>query len=320
MKNLFILVLMSIITMEVSAESLFNINDHTLLLGGSFGLLNGQSEEIVYRDEKTDDKLSQLLWDIKPLVYSGIDIRYSWRKPENRWGLFADALLKFGFSGETGAMEDRDWLVLDYPKFLTHYSVHNNKTENALLVDASMGVLIPMFEVFLLKPYISYSFMHFSWTANSGSFLYPPSDKENVIEHAYLIQPIDVGTYEQTWHILAPAVAFYGEFNRYFNIELSLKLSPFVWCSDEDNHIGRNLIITKDTNNGFFFEPGFVFSFVPGDGFFTVSLDFAYRSIRGARGDGKYDYQDESSLITKNMNGTGYSAFNIGIVARIGIL
>jgi outer membrane protease len=303
---------MAIVTMGLSAQSLITINDHNLLLGVSIGLLNGQGEEIVYRGENSDDKLSELLWDMKPLVYAGVDINYNWRKPKNSWTFFSDVLMKFGFSGETGVMEDRDWASLYYPNFLTHYSVHDNKTENAFLVDINIGASFNIFEQFILKTYMTYSFMKFSWTASGGSFLYPASDGD----HGYLVQPIDVGTYRQIWHIFSPAIALYGEFNRYFNMEISFKVSPLIWFSDKDNHIGRNLIVTKDIKGGFFIEPGLVFSFVPKD-FFTISFVFSYRNIHGTRGNGKYDYQGQPSIITKNINGAGYSAFDIGIVTKL---
>ncbi|MDR0589218.1 MAG: omptin family outer membrane protease [Spirochaetaceae bacterium] len=312
MKKIFLFGLFLIMTLEISAQELSaGINNHTLFLGGSIGLLNGVSEEIVYRDRNTKNKLSQLLWDLKPLVYVGIDINYAWRKPENTWGVFADTSFKVGIPGETGVMEDRDWMNSRYPEFLTHYSVHENKTKNALFFDLSAGISFQIFNRFLLKTYLAYDFMHFSWSAGGGSLLYPDSDGG----HGYL-RPITVITYQQTWNIVSPGIAFYGEFNRYFNAEVAFKISPLIWTRDKDNHVLRDLVITDTLDIGLFVEPSLLFSFTPRD-FFILSFSASYRNISHIRGDGVYRFNNTNSEVhAKNMLGAGYSAFDLGLTAK----
>jgi outer membrane protease len=317
MKKIYLLMFVFIVLdISISAQSI-STNGHSLSLGTSIGLLVGESEEIVYRDTNSDDKLSQLLWDMRPLVYAGVDAYYNWQKPENSWGIFSDALFKFGFSGETGIMEDRDWMDARYADWLTHYSVSDNKTEDAIVIDVNAGVSFKIFEYFLLKPFLSYSYMNFSWTAAGGSFLYPSSDGD----HAYLLVARDVGTYKQTWNMISFGLSFYGAFNRHFDIDVSLKLSPsLIWCTAEDNHILRNLEITEELNGGFFIEPNLVFSFTPND-IFKLSFSVAYRNISGLRGDSVY--KNNGQIITnmpENIGGAGYSAFNIGIIGRFRIL
>jgi outer membrane protease len=298
-----------------------SINGHNLFLGASTGLLAGVGEEIVYRDTGSGDKLSQLLWEMKPLFYAGLDMNYNWLRPENRWGIFADALFKFGFPGKTGVMEDRDWIALYYPGFLTHYSVHDNETGSAVLIDADIGISFKIFEKYLLKTYAAYNFMHFSWTANGGSVLHPSWDIDGDGQpdggHGYLTS-IDVVTYEQVWHIISPGIAFYGEFNRYFDIEVSVKFSPLIWFSAVDYHILRNLIVTENLDGGFFIEPGLLFSFKPND-FLTLTTAVAYRNIGGTRGDGEYNYQGQPTIPANDMRGAGYSGFDVGITAKFNI-
>jgi outer membrane protease len=281
-----------------------------LSLGVSTGVLFGRSEEIVYRDSKTSNKLSQLLWELKPLAYVGVDLRYDWLRPEKSWGIFTGLSFKMGFPGETGVMEDRDWTEV-YSDWLTYYSVHDNTTEKALLGDVGAGVFFKIFGQFLLKTYVSYDFMHFSWEGSGGSLLYPPSQGG----HRYYTQPVDVIAYEQTWHIVSPGIAFYGEFNRYFTGEIALKVSPFIWCITRDNHIERKLIITETLDLGLFVEPQVRFSFIPKD-FLTLSLAVSYRNISFVRGDGVYKETGKSTVTTKNMAGAGYSVFDTGIVAK----
>jgi outer membrane protease len=280
------------------------------------GLLTGTGEEIVYRDKTTTDKASQLLWDFNALLYAGLDARYTWQIADS-WGIFAGASGKFGFPATAGVMEDRDWIA-QYPDWLTHYSVHDNKTEEALLFDANVGVSFSIREIFQIKPSVAYRFMRFSWTAKGGSILYPyDSDGDGTKDgdHIYFTSPIDVGTYEQTWHIVSPMIGFSGQFNQYFDIELSLALSPLLWFFGEDHHILRDLVITEDLTDGFFIEGGLCLSFKPTQ---RVSLSFqvAYRNISGPRGDGKYDYESEPDLVAKGLSGAGYSAWDVGITAK----
>jgi outer membrane protease len=294
---------------------------HKLSWGFSLGFLSGEGEEIVYWDENTKDKLSQLLWEFNALPYAGLNIDYAWQKPGTEWGVFAEAAFKYGFSAKTGVMEDRDWIVQDYPAFLTHYSVHDNTTNKALLFDGSFGVAFRLFQKYWIKPAVAYHFMNFSWTATGGSILYPPTDTNgdgkpdpNGLEHVYL-SPINVGKYSQTWHIISPAIAFYGEFNRYFSLEISFKLSPLVWFSGKDDHLLRDLVITEELTGGVFTEPALLFSFKP-DKTLTLSVAVSRRGIAGTRGDAEYDEDGSAAFTIKNRGGSGYSAWDAGLVAK----
>jgi outer membrane protease len=290
-------------------------------LGVSLGLLHGQGEEIVYWDEGSDRKLSQLLWDIKPLGYAGVEVGIDWQKPGSRWGFFTDAMFKFGFPGASGVMEDRDWRGVNYPDWLTDYSVHDNRTRRAMLIDAAIGASFRLSELFLLKASLAYNFMTFSWTASGGSFLYPGT-KEAPNNH-FPIEKLgvsEVGNYSQTWHIISPALAFCGKFNRYFDAELSFAVSPLIFSTAVDNHLLRTppLDIFFDMFGWLFIEPKLVFSYTPKD-YFSLSLSVSYRNIIGTRGDGKYVWQDGSTIEENNAVGAGYHAFDVGLIAKFNV-
>jgi outer membrane protease len=325
LKQLFLVVLLTAALTLGAQERTFNLNGHSLSLGAGIGVLYGQSEEIVYPNGTSRDYLSQLLWDMKPLLYAGVDAEYRWQKPGNTWGIFADTTFKFGFPGITGVMEDRDWIVRDYPDWLTHYSVHDNKTEQAMLADADIGVSFQI-RSFLVKTYLSYNMMYFTWNGQGGSFLYPAedSDKDGNLDqqqHRYYLEPISVITYKQTWHVVSPGVSFYGEFNRYFTGEIGLKISPLIWCIAVDNHILRDLLITDRLNIGLFIEPSLSFSFTPTSRF-SLSLSAQYRNISFLRGDstsvGDEVYKDYKtrSHTYENAGGAGYSMFDVGLAAK----
>jgi outer membrane protease len=343
MRKTFFLVLsallLPVLSAQESAVPVRTAGDHPLSLGVSAGVLFGRSEEIVYRDAKTRDKLSQLLWEMKPLVYIGADAEYRWFRPNRRWGLFTDLSFKYGVPAESGVMEDRDWTgaltegnkTTALPDWLTHYSVHNNKTENAILLDAGFGLLFQIFDQFLLKTSISYDLMYFSWTASGGSLLYPADDGDHIpvipaLIPSYIpsLTPI---TYQQTWHIVSPGITFSGAFNRYFTGEIGLKASPFIWCITRDDHSWRDLLITANLDLGLFIEPELLFSFTPRD-FFTLSLAVSYRYIGFVRGDSLYRlykgdkvYKEtgKPTMTVKNTGGAGYSVLNAGIVATFSL-
>jgi outer membrane protease len=44
---------------------------YRISLAATIGALIGQAEEIVYKYAGKDDKMSQLLWDLKPMIYAG---------------------------------------------------------------------------------------------------------------------------------------------------------------------------------------------------------------------------------------------------------
>jgi outer membrane protease len=301
----------------------------SLSLAPFIGLLNGYSEEIVYYEKGSDGKVSQLLWNMKPLVYGGININFDWLKPGNRWGLFADGSFKFGFPMKTGIMEDRDWSGTNssgvwLSDVLTHYSVHDNRTDNAMLINANVGLSFKLFEKYLLRTFIAYDYMAFSWTAKGGSFLYPAEDVDNNgnldQRHFYLIDSeMDVGTYKQTWYIVSPGVSFYGKFNRFFDIDISLKLSPLIWCNTVDEHLLRNLTIKEAMDFGFFVEPKLVFSFTPKD-FFALSLSVSYTHINRIRGDAEYRQQGQQNKTYQDIGGAGYRVFDVGLIARFRVL
>lgn len=223
------------------------------------------------------------------------------------------AAVKFGFPADSGVVEDRDWMEPDYADFLTHYSVHDNATNKAFMADVNMGIAFNILNKFQIKPYLGYSFMTFSWTASGGSFLYPGVHGD----HSFLLTPMDVGTYTQSWNIISTGVSFYGAFNDYFDIEIGFAISPFIWCKTEDHHISRELIIKGTLNGGFYFDPGLVFSFKQKN-LLTLSLSVSYRFIADTRGDGEYNYPGQV-FTAKNMAGAGYRAMNFGIFGKYSI-
>ena len=282
---------------------------HSLSVAASFGFLYGEGEEIAYRNNLTDNKLSQLLWKFEPVFYIGAKLNYGWQFPSGKTGFFIDASLKYGIPNKLGLMEDRDWIIYAYPDFLTHYSVHDIKTESAILVDAHIGMAFSVTENIIIKPFIFYGFMHFKWTAKGGSFLYPDDDGG----HFYLIDKIDAGNYKQTWNIIGIGASVHYTFNELFDIEPFIKMSPFIWNNALDNHLLLDDIYTDTMFGGFYIEYGFNF-IIKITNRFTTTVYVGGRNINGTRGDTVKKEKGKQPVKYPNMAGAGYNTLNIGII------
>ena len=296
----------------------------------SIGTFLGQAEEIVYPSSKYKAKLlSQLLWDIIPVFYYGLSLDFSRTQPLEKWGFFATLSLRNGIPGKSGRMEDRDWASVQNDA-LTHYSAHDNVTNELFIFDAAAGLSFP-FEQFLLKPYITMSYMRFSFTGQHGYGTYARSPGNNDIYLPMDDNPVYVSfadwekviNYSQNWITVAPGIALGYYFYRFY-AELFFNISPLVSCADVDEHLYTQQVPPVNTTQykdymrgGIFLEPGFHFSFIAGRRL-EFSQDFSWRYLSGARG----ATWTGSPIGTKNLKqegeaGAGLSLFNIGLCMKI---
>ena len=312
-KTVLLIIIGAMLIGAISAEETAARNHFSF--GAVGGILYGQAEEIVYLNSSSSNYMSQLLWDMKPLVFMGAALEYVRQKPLVNFDFFIDASIKWGIPGlNAGIMEDRDWLGTN-PAWLTHYSTHDNRTTDAMLVEANMGVIFTITENIMLKTALSYRFMSFAWTASGGSVLYPATEDNPSTSHGYLQPDLDVISYQQEWHIVAPMISLYGQFNRFFNTEIAIKASPAIFFAGEDDHILRSLIFTSSYSNGLFIEPSLIFSWMLSD-YFSLSLSAAYRHISGSRGDVRTTKNGIDLGMTRNTEGAGYAVFDVGLSAR----
>jgi outer membrane protease len=258
------------------------------------GFLYGYGEEIVYKSPGNDTFLSQLLWDIKPLWYTGGLLDFSRINPMEKMGFFTVLSLKFGFPGNTGIMEDRDW---EAPAdALSHYSRSDAYTNGALLLDYVLGLSLPLKQFALLKLYWGGSWMSFHWTSRDGYTQYA-----SFSNNAYL--PLDDSTpkrplygtsinYSQNWLISYPGAALCIPLPRGFRAALSFQISPLIYCVAWDDHLLRDIEFRDYITGGLYMEPRGDAAFSFGNRF-ELSLYVAYRFIKGAHGE---TYSRETGL------------------------
>jgi outer membrane protease len=154
---------------EESEKKLFSFSVETTL-----GFFYGQSEEIVYKD--TDGAyLSELLWDMKPLLYYGAALSVKVQIPSWPVSLYAMPSVKIGVAGRSGSVEDRDWMDTTHD-YLTHYSKHDSYTYDSWFFDGDLGVSIPLRPGKTFNPALSlfgrFSYMEMKWISRDGYIQY----------------------------------------------------------------------------------------------------------------------------------------------------
>ncbi|MFP3043016.1 omptin family outer membrane protease [Treponema primitia] len=300
------------------------------------GVLLGQSEEIVYKNSNTDNKLSQLLWDLKPLVYIGTALSFSRANPLAGLGAVTDLSVKFGLPLLSGTMEDRDWQDSN-PDLLTNFSSHDAYIQGAMLLDFSGGIAIPIVSRVVIKVLASFSYMRFSWIARDGYAQYNESGWNSSLPKTY-----SQGTgisYDQEWLILSPGLGLFWPFYRSLNLDFRFFISPLIFANDLDNHFFRDpnafgdgdifrakkseryLQFTDHTRDGIYLEPSLNLTFSPNP-YLSLLFHGSWRYISGVRGD-TYTLKTGPNTTTPfkdpNSAGVGYSAFDLGLFLKIAL-
>jgi outer membrane protease len=281
------------------------------------GIFYGQSEEIVYRNSQDRNYLSQLLWDMKPLVYVGAGASFSRNRFRDALGLYMDLSFKAGIPTRTGRMEDRDWKV---PSTLTNYSVHDNYTTRAFLMDFAMGVSLPLrfrdrIFAFLEAGGVA-SYSYFDWTAQDGYYQY---DETNGWDSSVPKIPVygDQIAYYQHWLTLSPSVAVVIPIWSRWLVEVSLKAAPgSIWVWSLDEHIGRQIEFQDRPVGGFLVEPGLEVSY-SFNAYLSLGIYASYRYIRDSRGNSRSrGATGVYSPWTSNTAGAGFHALDSGLTLK----
>jgi outer membrane protease len=282
-----------------------------------FGIKYGVSEEIVYRTSKSDSFLSSLIWEIKPLWYIGGAIDFRLREPMSRWGYFINAAVQAGLPYKTGYMTDRDWMAEN--NALSHFSKHDNFTEEAWFFDITAGFSLPIRNRIRLEFFAAISFMRFRWDARYGYAQYGSHIDENLYDPWYPSIPKTyfsgiVISYEQNWWIFSPGISAHIPFLRYFEVGFYFQITPLIYCYDFDQHYLRDLIFNENMWGGLMVEPGGKFVFSPYN-WLDLSLYVSYRFIGGGpRGATVVtDTVKNTSTKYRNTGGAAYAVLDAGL-------
>jgi outer membrane protease len=317
MKNIYGFTVLVILFFCFPAFPLMAERAYSFSLSSSFGIIYGHSEELVYNSGK-DSLLSELIWDLKPLVYTGAALNFGRTNPWERWGFFAAASIKYGFPERTGDMVDRDWLKGNGS--LTRYSRHDAYSQGALLSDISLGFSFPFLEALALKTGICFSYMYFSWLAQDGFKQYADEVGKDAWDSGIPKKAISGPgiIYSQRWFVFSPVLALAVKLSPRFSLEFYASATPFVFCAAVDDHLGRNLRFQDYLFWGLSLEEGLGFAFAPTERF-EIRLDWDFRYLSGPRGETyqKSTGEGTSSFFPAGEAGAGLYTMDAGISAKI---
>ncbi|MDR2516551.1 MAG: omptin family outer membrane protease [Spirochaetaceae bacterium] len=285
------------------------------------GVMYGAGIELVYGAPSGADYLSRLDWDMKPLYYYGFVLRVLFETPHPAWRPFVAFTFKNGLTGNTGFLEDRDWLDQIHRE-LTHFSRHDNFTRYALFLDLNFGTQFRPWktgESLRFNFYFTFSWMNLMWESRDGYIQYSPGS--NSTPPAY--PPWDPSlpaipntgaaiNYSQTWFIAAPAVGVEFPFLRTFVLEAAVAAGPLNFCVGDDYHIKRNMRFHDSSRWGIYFKPAVKFRFSPVRQL-TFSVHGAWTLLTGVWGSSRTSTGDSNSWQDQGMTGAGLDLWEAGV-------
>jgi outer membrane protease len=314
-KKLIGLVILTFFLSPVFAEN----GGNGFTLSPYIGILYGHSEEIVYKDPPEQNLyLSELLWDLKPLLYVGLGADYAPPDRSVTKGFTAALSFRAGLPTRTGILENRDWISPPNYNYLTHYSRHDTYSRIAFFLDTSAGYFWRFAGSLAFNVYGEFSFMHFSWSGKDGYYQYASQSSENpgyynpwdsgISKNSY---DGEVIRYNQNWFVLSPGVSLKWDMNRLFSMKAFFNYSPLIYCADRDDHLRRNVTYLDYLYLGHYLKSGgeLVLSASANT---SLSLFFSYKYITGPRGD---TFQG-GKLIAEDGAGAALSAPELGLAVK----
>ncbi len=170
MKKLFLLLALACAPLSVFSVSL---SDFHLSVEPLFGMKYGELDEYVFLKECSyaSDKLSELNWEIKPLLYTGAQVSGSYRA----WELSLKGTV--ALPGKTGSMYDSDWLNIQYTdaalaSYQTNYSESDNYLNSNYTWALVAGYRFWLTPHFSLKSFFAFDYEYIDFTGTGGKYWY----------------------------------------------------------------------------------------------------------------------------------------------------
>jgi len=283
----------------------------------SVGVINGQANEIVYKDSYSGMFESELQWDMKPIIYAGLAADLGPANSFAKHGFVGNLSFKFGIPQRAGIMEDRDWQY-ENSGALTNYSRHDNFSERTITADLTLGYSFPLLNFMALGLNLDFSYTHFYWIAKNGYYQYLEQDDFGNILPGQTwtddIQKVPMKgkliEYSQNWFIFSPGVFIKLRLGTLFSLNGNFNYSPFIYCADRDEHLLRNTTFLDYLYYGHYLKGSGGITFSPLD-YLDLTLFLSYSSITDSRGDTYIN-----SVKYSGIAGGGYAAFELGFSAR----
>lgn len=207
--------------------------------------MNGNVHEYVFdsRCKNTDNMLSRLDWDVQNISYIGLNASFSIFRY-----IYTDASFQYGFSKDSGNMQDYDWQNstggsvlwrLDNPNQLTNYSIHQNNLDAYYNFQCSLGGNIHLPFSIVLTPFIAYEYEHISFTGSNGSGHY----KNQYINTKFddFVFSGKVISYKQESNSIFLGLNVFATLFSKIDILTNVQFSPaLTFFTAKDNHYVKN--------------------------------------------------------------------------------
>lgn len=296
-----------------------------------FGLKYGQIDEFVFytNTKYSDDKLSELNWDIKPEAYYGLKLNGEWKK------FFAETALKFGVPMKTGIIADSDWQNIVFSGqenslYKTNYSESDNALDSDFIFGLKVGYEFQVREIFKIKPAVAFDYQNIKfkgkngtgWYGNgkSGGGYYAYDDVAHQKIHDFSGK--EILTYNRISDYLWIGSDFSVDLPKNFSVTTGFFFAPYVYAISYDSHLLTSVDFV-DKTPGYFgafkWNLGATYNINDRHAF---SLNASYFYMRVLRG---YDYTKASSADTYKKTqgyegGAGAKYFDLTLSYRFKIL
>lgn len=297
-------------------------SDWNLSLEPIFGIKNGQVNEYVYTNNSnfSDDKLSELNWEIKPELYLGGKIYGGWRQ------IFGQFHFTAGIPMKSGSMIDKDWLNCDPASvtwanaqghdYQTHYSEHDNYLNYDINLSIKAGYDFKVLSWLNIKPALAFEYQNIKFTGSDGSASYggysdgyyaPYDDPEdsskktfsgNVISYKRISSLFWLGS---DFAFTLPAIPHLPGF---FIIDAGFFTSLYAYAESFDSHLLKNIDFadkTEDFFGAFKWNVGLTYQFNQRHSFSFGTTFFYLRELRGTN----YTKKSSDSAYSKNSAADG---------------
>lgn len=249
-------------------------------------VLYGLAFEYAY-DGTTGNKLSELDWDIKPMVSVSSALRARVRSFE--FGLSCTV----GFPDYSGVMTDSDWdnESVGDTATKTNYSESDALAQGLVAVDLSLGRVFEPGPRLEMRTSLGFRWLDVSWSARGGWYQYA-SDYSPTNPPPYFsyttgaVVPMHglISTYEQRYFILFAGARADWLLSRSVALSAGVRASPAVWAVAIDNHVRRDFTATDWMSGGYLLEPQLGVAWSPAPPI-TLRLNAGYALIAGLHGD-----------------------------------
>ncbi|MDR2509689.1 MAG: omptin family outer membrane protease [Spirochaetaceae bacterium] len=253
---------------------------YTFSLSASTGLWYGHTEELVYQNGESSDYISELIWELKPVLNLGVEFELALRRPMEQQGFFLNLRGKFGLPNESGLMLDSDWTDSSNMKLRTHYSEQENHTHTAILLGGSTGWNFPVMARAAIKLYVNLAYRYFAFSAQNGYLDYPSGIKNIYGE---------VITFKQIFSSFTSGLSCYIKLANMFALEVFGDAGFVFYYDDEDFHQARaggqdfGLQYHDYSNNGIEYNVGAKFHVLFNSNLALIA-GFRYSGITNVRG------------------------------------